>query len=92
MMRNNSHSYKRGVTGFYPKLKSFWSCSHMNCSLKNILYINSHILYIVHIKTSCKTQELQESYQENKIDFWIIFFQFAFYLNFKLKLGFQVNP
>ena len=21
------------LTGFYPKLKSFWSCSHMNCCL-----------------------------------------------------------
>ena len=65
----------------------------MNCSLKNILYINSHILYIVHIKTICKIQEFQESYQENKIEFLDnLNFQFAFHLNFKLKLGFQVNP
>ena len=47
------------VTGFCPKLKSFWSCSHMNCCLQNILYINLHILYIIQVKTSSKIQKLQ---------------------------------
>ena len=46
MMRNNSNSYKRGVTAFYPKLKSIWSCSHMNCCQHYMLHINVHILYI----------------------------------------------
>ena len=32
----------------------------MNYCLQNILYINLHILYIIHIKTS-SIQELQES-------------------------------
>ena len=67
----------------------------MNCCLQNILHINLHILYIIQVKTSCKIQELQESikyiksYQENKIEFLD---EFAFHLNFKLKLGFNVNP
>ena len=47
----------------------------MNCCLQNILYINLHILYIIHIKTSSKIPELQESnkyiksYQQNKFEF-----------------------
>ena len=46
----------------------------MNCCLQNILYINLHILYIIHIKTRSKIQELQESnkyiksYQQNKFE------------------------
>ena len=40
------------VIGFYQQLKSFWSCSHMNCCLQNILHINLHIFYIVQVKTS----------------------------------------
>ena len=46
----------------------------MNCCLQNILHINLHILYIIHIKTSSKIQELQESnkyiksYQQNKFE------------------------
>ena len=31
---------------FYPKLKTFWSCSHMNCFLHYMLHINLHILYL----------------------------------------------
>ena len=38
------------LTGFYPKLKSFWSCSHMNCCLHYMLHINLHILYIYILK------------------------------------------
>ena len=45
------------ITGFYPKLKSFWFCSHMNCCLQNVVYINLHILYIIHVKTSSKIEE-----------------------------------
>ena len=33
----------------------------MNCCAQNILYINLYILYMFHIKTSSKIQELQES-------------------------------
>ena len=46
----------------------------MNCCLQKILYINLHILYIIHIKTSSKIQEVQESnmyiksYQQNKFE------------------------
>ena len=40
------------LTGFYQQLKSFWSCSHMNCCLQNILHINLHILYIIQVKTN----------------------------------------
>ena len=55
--------------------KSFWYCSHMKCCLQNILYINLHILYIIHIKTSSKIQESRKSnkyiksYQQNMIEF-----------------------
>ena len=75
MMRNNLQSYKKGVTGFYPKLKLFWSCSHMNCCLQYILHINLHILYFYFTKMNLNLKELQESkeyiksYQENKIEF-----------------------
>ena len=71
----NSHSYKRGLTGLYPKLKSFWSCSHMNRCLHSILHINLHILYIDFIKMNLNLKEFQvskkyfKSYQENKNDF-----------------------
>ena len=66
---------QEGVTGFYPKLKSFWSCSHMNCCLHSMLHINLHILYIYFIKLNQNLKEFQESniyfksYQVNKIEF-----------------------
>ena len=47
----------------------------MNCCLQNVLYINLHILYIIHIKTSSKIQESRKSnkciisYQQNMIEF-----------------------
>ena len=47
----------------------------MNFCGQNILYINLHMLCIIHINTSSKIQELQESnkyvknYQQNKLDF-----------------------
>ena len=63
MMRNNSHSYKRGVTGFYPSSKSFWSCSRMNCCLQDTQKINLQILYIIQVKISSKIQELQRIHQ-----------------------------
>ena len=34
------------LTGFYQQLKSFWSCSHMNCCLHYMLHINLHILLL----------------------------------------------
>ena len=48
------------ITGFYPKLKSFWSCSHMNCGQQNILHINFHILYIYFVEMNQNLKELQE--------------------------------
>ena len=59
------------LTGFYPKLKSFWSCSHMSCCRQNISRINLHILYIIHIRTRSKIQESNKyikSYQQNKLE------------------------
>ena len=38
------------LTGFYPKLKSVWSCSHMNCCLHYMLHINLYILNIHFVK------------------------------------------
>ena len=35
------------ITGFYPKLKSFWSCSHMNClSTLHVTHQSIYFLYI----------------------------------------------
>ena len=49
------------LTGFYLKLKSFWSCSHINCCLQNILHNNLHILDIYFIKLNLDLKELQGS-------------------------------
>ena len=60
------------VTGFYPKLKSFWSCSHMKCCQHYMLYINLHILYILFIKLNFDLKEFQvpnnyfKSYQKTR--------------------------
>ena len=59
------------------KLKSFWSCSHMNYCLHYMLHINLHIIYIYiyFIQMNLNLKEIQESnkninsYQENKIEF-----------------------
>ena len=57
----------------YPKLKSFWSCSHMNCWQHYMLHINLHILCFS-IKLNLNLKDFQESniyfksYQVNKID------------------------
>ena len=69
----------------------------MNCCLQNILYINFHILYFIHVKQISNIQESSKSvkyiksYQENMIEFLDNIFQFAFHLNFKLKSDYQVN-
>ena len=47
---NLTLSTKVVLTGFqvvtgYPKLKSFWSCSHMNCCQHYMLHINLYIPY-----------------------------------------------
>ena len=39
------------VTGFYQRPKFFWSCSHMNCCLQNVLHINLHIIYFSQVKS-----------------------------------------
>ena len=56
--------------GFYPKLKSFFSCSHMNCCQSYILHINLHLLYIYFIKLNLNLKEFQESnnYYKSKQD------------------------
>ena len=47
MMMYNSYSYKRGVTGFYPKAQKFvWSCYHMNCCLQK--YIIHQFTYVIY--------------------------------------------
>ena len=68
---------QEGVTGFYPRLKSFWSCSHMNCCQHYMLHISLHILYIHFIKFNLNLKEFQESinyfksYQVNKIGYFV---------------------
>ena len=54
-------SETKRVTGFYPKLKSFWSCSHMNCCQCYMLHINLHVLFIYFIKLNFNLNEFQES-------------------------------
>ena len=67
---------QEGVTGFYPKLKSLWSCSRKNCSQHYMLHINLHILYIYFIKLNLNLKEFQESnnsfnsYQVNKTGYF----------------------
>ena len=87
-----------GVTGFYPKLKSFWSCSHMNCCQHYMLHINLHILYIHFIKLNLNLKEFQESsiyftsYQEDKIEFLDeLYFNLNLHSNLNIKLDFQEN-
>ena len=58
---NNSNSYMRGVTGVYPKLKSFWSCSPINCYQHFMLHINLDILNIHLIKCNLSLKDFQES-------------------------------
>ena len=47
----------------------------MNCCLQNAQYVNLHIFYIIHFKTSSKIQESRKSnkdiksYQKNMIEF-----------------------
>ena len=78
MMINNSNSYKRGETGFYPELKSFWSCSHMTCCQHYMLHIDLRILDIYFIKFSLNLKEFHESnnyfksYQVNKIELFLM--------------------
>ena len=49
------------LTGFYPKLKSLWSCSHMNCCQHYMLHIIPNILNIHVIKLNLNLKEFQES-------------------------------
>ena len=86
------------LTGFYPYLKSFWSCSHMNCCLHYMLHINLHILYINFIKLNLNLKEFQESnkyiksYQENKIESLDeSYFKLKVHWNLNIKLDFQEN-
>ena len=78
------------LTGFYPKLKSFVSCRHMNCCQHYMLRINIHILYILFIKLNLNLKEFQESntyiksYQEDKIEFLD---ELYFNLNLKSNLN-----
>ena len=69
----------------------------MNCCLQN--YATHQFTYFTYYSSQekFKIQELSKSnkyiksYQENMIEFWIIYF-YIFHLNLKLKLDFQVNP
>ena len=89
---------REGVKGFYPKLKSFWSCCHMNCCQHYMLHIDLHILYIYFIKLNLNLNEFQESnnylksYQVNKIGYLVeSYFNLNLYLNLSIKPDFQVN-
>ena len=45
----------------YPRIKSFWSCSHMNQCQHYMLHINLYILIIHFIKLNLNVKEFQES-------------------------------
>ena len=97
MMTSNSSS-KRGVTGFYPNLKSFQSCSHMNCCQHYMQHINLHILYIYFIKLNIYLKEFQESihyfksYQVNKNGYFVqLYFNLNLHLNLNIKPDYLVN-
>ena len=75
------------LAGFYQKLKSFWSCSHM-----------THIIYIHFIKFNLNLNEFQESnnyfksYQMSKIEYFAeLYFNLNLHLNLNVKLDFQAN-
>ena len=95
MMTNISNSYKRGVTGFYPKLKSFWSCSHMNCCQHYMLHINLYFIYSFH-QIQLKFQRISRIHQllkklsseQNLIFGWILF-QFEFTFEFEYQTRFS---
>ena len=98
MMAHNSNSDKRRVTGFYPKLKSFWSCSHMSCCQYYMLHINLHTIYIYFIKLNLNLKEFQESfnyfksYQVNKIGYFVeLYFNLNLHSNLNIKPDVQVN-
>ena len=86
------------LTGFYPKLKSFRSCSHMNCCQHYMLHINLHILYIHFIKFNLNLKEFQGSnnyfkrYQLNKIEYLDeLYNSWNLHLNLNIKPDFQEN-
>ena len=86
------------LTGFYPKLKSFWSCSYMNCCQQYMLHINLHILYIYFIKFNLNLKEFQESdnhfksYQLNEIEYFVeLYFILKIHLNLNIKPNIQEN-
>ena len=64
------HIPTRGVAGFYPSPKSFWSCTHVNSYQNYTLYINLHILLIILCKATLNIQESRKSnkfLKDNKI-------------------------
>ena len=54
---------KYKTTGFYPSLKSFWSCFHMNCCQHYMLHINLHILYIYFHQVQFKFDRISRTQQ-----------------------------
>ena len=79
------------LTGFYPKLKSYWPCSHMNCCQHNMLHINLHIVYIQFIQLNLNLKEFQESincfksYQVYKIRY-VVQFKFTFKFEYQTSV------
>ena len=67
---------QEGSNRILSKLKSFWSCSLMNCCQQYMLPINLHILSIHFIKFNLNLKEFQESnnyfksYQVNNIEYF----------------------
>ena len=93
-----SQSNQYLVTGFSPKLKSSWSCSHMNCCQHYMLHINLNIIYIHLIILNLTLKGFQESsnyfksYQVNKIEYFAgLYFNLNLHLNLNIKQDFQVD-
>ena len=49
------------LTGFYPSLKTFWSCSHVISYQNYTLYINLHLLLNILVKATLNIQESRKS-------------------------------
>ena len=90
------HHHHSNLTGFYPQLKYFLSCRHMNYCQHYMFHINLHIIYIYFFKFNLILKEFQEpnnyfkSYQLNKTEYFVeLYFNSNFNSNLNIKLDFQ---
>ena len=90
MMTNNSYSYKRGAKGFYQWLKSFVSCSHMNCCLQKHRSTTHQFTYFIYYSHEDKFKnsriiKIHQVHQklQTKMFYYFVKLVFFSHLNFK---------